>query len=292
MSIDLHTHSINSDGTDSIDNIINNAIELQLEAICISDHEYLNTQINHPKIEIISGVEISVTWKELNKYNQFAGIHLLIYFLKDDSPLNQKLQTLRKNKIGRNYRILDNLNDIGVYITREELDSLDTKVPGRPHIAELMVKNNYVQNIGEAFIQYLGNGKIEDLDTHQEDIEEIIKLAIESKSLIFLAHPHTLMSNKSYSKNDNWVNQEFCDYINDLKQLGIHGLEAYYPGYNQSTLDSLKDIAEDFQLLVSGGSDYHGTRKPSNLLGIGYENSPLKVPYELLSRMREAHEKL
>ena len=292
MSIDLHVHSINSDGTETVEAILESAVELQLEAICISDHEYLTKVPKHNEIEIIQGAEISVSWDLLDKKNKFGGTHLLVYFLKEDSPLNKKLRELRLNKIERNYSILDNLKEFEIFIEKEEIDELETKVPGRPHIAELMVKKNYVSNLSEAFTKYLGNGKIDDIDNHQLDINEIVSLVKSSKSLVFLAHPHTLMSNKLYSKSDNWINNEFHEYIDSLKGIGIDGIEVYYPGYTHNTINTLLNICENQELLISGGSDFHGHRKPNNLLGIGYENLPIKVPYELLSKMKEVHGKL
>ena len=292
MSIDLHVHSINSDGTETVEAILESAVELQLEAICISDHEYLTKVPKHNEIEIIQGAEISVSWDLLDRKNKFGGTHLLVYFLKEDSPLNKKLRELRLNKIERNYSILDNLKEFEIFIEKEEIDELETKVPGRPHIAELMVKKNYVSNLSEAFTKYLGNGKIDDIDNHQLDINEIVSLVKSSKSLVFLAHPHTLMSNQLYSKSDNWINNEFHEYIDFLKGIGIDGIEVYYPGYTHNTINTLLNICENQELLISGGSDFHGHRKPNNLLGIGYENFPIKVPYELLSKMKEVHGKL
>ena len=292
MSIDLHVHSVNSDGTDSTEAIIESSIELQLEAICISDHEYLTKVPQQNNIEIIQGVEISVSWDLLDDTNKFGGTHLLVYFLNEGSPLDKKLIELRQNKIERNYSIIDNLKEFEIYIDKKDLDSLETKVPGRPHIAELMVKKNYVSNISEAFSKYLGNGKIDGIDNHQLGIKEIINLAKQSKSLVFLAHPHTLMSNKLYSKSDNWIDNKFHNYIKTLKDMDIDGIEVYYPGYSHNTINTLLEVCENQKLLVSGGSDFHGSRKPNNLLGIGYENSPIKVPYELLSKMKELHAKL
>ena len=292
MSIDLHVHSVNSDGTDSTEAIIESSIELQLEAICISDHEYLTKVPQQNNIEIIQGVEISVSWDLLDDTNKFGGTHLLVYFLNEESPLDKKLLELRQSKIERNYSIIDNLKEFEIYIDKKDLDSLETKVPGRPHIAELMVKKNYVSNISEAFSKYLGNGKIDGIDNHQLSIKEIINLAKQSKSLVFLAHPHTLMSNKLYSKSDNWIDNKFHNYIQTLKDMDIDGIEVYYPGYSHNTINTLLEVCENQNLLVSGGSDFHGSRKPNNLLGIGYENSPIQVPYELLSKMKELHAKL
>ena len=292
MSIDLHTHSINSDGTLKPEEIVELAASLQLEAISITDHEYLTEIDNSTDVKVINGVEVSANWYNLEKENKYAGVHLLVYFINKLDPLNIKLEEVRKQKVERNYKVLENLRNIDIDIKNSELDLFETKVPGRPHIAKLMVEKNYVSSISEAFIKYLGNGKIEDLNSHQLDIREVIDLAKQSQSLIFLAHPHTLMSNNDSSKRNNWVNSQFNNYLKDLKSFGIDGVEVYYPGYSASTRDSLLSLLSDNDLMASGGSDFHGENKPNNLLGIGYENNPIKVPLNLLYEMEDAHAKL
>ena len=289
MSIDLHIHSTNSDGSNTVDEIINKSKELQLQAISITDHEYLTTVKPVEGLEIIPGVEISVGWETLDKENIFSGTHLLVYFITEGSELNNHLEAIRAKKIQRNYEIIDNLKSFGIEISKEDLDSYETKVPGRPHIAELLVKSNYVKNIPEAFGKYLGNGKLQDINKHQEDVIKIIELAKSSNCLIFLAHPHTLMSDSNYSRNNNWINDKFSDLINELSSYGLDGIETFYPGYSISNIDKLKQIAKKNNLLISGGSDFHGNKKPKNLLGIGYEDSPINVPYELLNSIKQRH---
>ena len=270
----MHTHSINSDGTLKPEEIVELANELQLEAISITDHEYLTEINNSCGLKVINGVEVSANWYDLEAGNKYAGVHLLVYFINKLDPLNTKLEEVRKQKIKRNYKVLENLRNIDIDIDNAELDLFETKVPGRPHIAKLMVEKNYVGSISEAFVKYLGNGKIEDLNSHQLDIREVINLAKQSKSLVFLAHPHTLMSNNDSSKRNNWVDSQFKDYLKDLKSFGIDGVEVYYPGYNASTRNSLLSLLSDINLMASGGSDFHGENKPNNLLGVGYENNP------------------
>ena len=185
--------------------------------------------------------------------------------------------------------IRDRLNKENIKIEESELDKFPTKVPGRPHIAKIMYKKGYVNSINEAFVKYLGNGKVGDSRIHQEPIEKLIKLSKESKCLIFLAHPHTLMSNKNYSSNKKWINNDFVSYIESLTELGIDGLETHYSSYTSETTSNLSNIAKKFNLLESGGSDYHGENKPNINIGFGYENKPLKTPYEFLFKMKEKH---
>ena len=292
MSIDLHLHSENSDGTDSPETIIERAIEIQLEAISITDHEYLTKVPVSQHIEIISGVEVSVSWEKLEKSNPFAGIHLLLYFVKEKSPVDTFLENIRKLKNIRNVEIIENLQNEGLDVNKSELGEFKTKVPGRPHIASLLKDKGYVDSINDAFIKYLGNGKIGDSRSHQPDIEKIISLSQESKCLVFLAHPHTLMSNDKFSKKENWVNDDFYELVKKLSEFGINGLETTYSSYSKNISNQISEVAKKLNLLECGGSDYHGDIKPNINLGYGYENTPMKVPYKFLNDMKEKHGQL
>ena len=292
MSIDLHLHSENSDGTDSPETIIERAIEIQLEAISITDHEYLTKVPVSQHIEIISGVEVSVSWEKLEKSNPFAGIHLLLYFVKEESPVDAFLENIRKLKNIRNVEIIENLQNEGLDVNKSELGEFKTKVPGRPHIASLLKDKGYVDSINDAFIKYLGNGKIGDSRSHQPDIEKIISLSQESKCLVFLAHPHTLMSNDKFSKKENWVNDDFYELVKKLSEFGINGLETTYSSYSKNISNQMSEVAKKLNLLECGGSDYHGDIKPNINLGFGYENTPMKVPYKFLNDMKEKHGQL
>ena len=292
MSIDLHLHSENSDGTDSPETIIEKAIEIQLEAISITDHEYLTKVPVSQHIEIISGVEVSVSWEKLEKSNPFAGIHLLLYFVKEKSPVDTFLENIRKLKNIRNVEIIENLQNEGLDVNKSELGEFKTKVPGRPHIASLLKDKGYVDSINDAFIEYLGNGKIGDSRSHQPDIEKIISLSQESKCLVFLAHPHTLMSNDKFSKKENWVNDDFYELVKKLSEFGINGLETTYSSYSKNISNQISEVAKKLNLLECGGSDYHGDIKPNINLGFGYENTPMKVPYKFLNDMKEKHGQL
>ena len=177
-------------------------------------------------------------------------------------------------------------------INKSELSNFKTQVPGRPHIASILKDKGHVSSINEAFIKYLGNGKIGDSRSHQPNIEKIINLAQESKCLVFLAHPHTLMSNDKYSKKENWINDSFFELVKELSEFGINGLEATYSSYSKNVTNQISEVAKKLNLLECGGSDYHGDIKPNINLGYGYENTPIKVPYEFLNDMKEKHGQL
>ena len=262
---------------------------MQLEAISITDHDYLTVPKKTAGIERMQGIEVSANWDEIEGSNIYAGIHLLIYFIEEESAITKHLVNIRNLKIERNKEIIKKLNQENIKIEESELNEFPTKVPGRPHIAKIMYTKGYVDSINEAFVKYLGNGKVGDSRIHQEPIEKLIELSKESKCLIFLAHPHTLMSNKNYSNNQKWINDDFVSYIEKLADLGIDGLETNYSSYNSETTSSLSSIAKKLDLLESGGTDYHGENKPNINIGFGYENKPLKTSYELLFKMKEKH---
>ena len=94
---------------------------------------------------------------------------------------------------------------------------------------------------------------------------------------------------RNYSNNQKWVNDDFVYYVKKLLGLGIDGIETNYSSYSSEISTNLSNIAKNLNLLESGGTDYHGENKPNINIGFGYENNPLKIPYEFLSKMKEKH---
>ena len=194
-----------------------------------------------------------------------------MYFVKEESPVDTFLEKIRKLKNIRNFEIIENLQNEGLDVNKSELNDFKTKVPGRPHIASILKDKGYVDSINDAFIKYLGNGKIGDSRSHQPDIEKIISLSQESKCLVFLAHPHTLMSNDKFSKKENWVNDEFYELVKKLSEFGINGLETTYSSYSKNISKQISEVAKKLYLLECGGSDYQGEINPNINLGFGFE---------------------
>ena len=295
MAIDLHIHTNFSDGTDSPDEIIEKSEEIGLNAISITDHETVKglEEITKTNIEVIKGVEISAKWDEMSKNNSESGIHILLYFVKeDDTDLNTVLKELRKNKISRNYQIIEKLNSLGVEIDIEDLKGLSNQVLGRPHIAKLLVKNKYVDSIPDAFSKYLGNGMPAYIDTHQIHIHKLMEIAEASKTIPVLAHPHTLNPKKNMLVDKKWINKGLLDNLSRLVSMGLMGIETYYSSYNPSTRKELSSLAKELGILETGGSDYHGDIKLGLHLGTGWEDKPLEVPDELLEKLKEKYESI
>ena len=149
---------------------------------------------------------------------------------------------------------------------------------GRPHIAAVMVRHGYVESIAEAFDLWLGSGMPAYFGRPRLEPEEAIRLAVESGAVPVLAHPHTLNIDRA---------DEMANLLTRLKQAGLVGLEAEYSSYRQHERYGYADLARRFDLIPSGGSDYHGSYKPGLELGVGYGD--LHVPEATLDSLREHH---
>jgi 3',5'-nucleoside bisphosphate phosphatase len=279
--IDLHIHSSASDGTLTPAEIITLAQELGLAAISITDHDTLAGskeafRLTIPAtIELVSGVEISAA--PMVPSDAVSSYHILGYFFRlDDPKLNQTLRQLQHFRRTRNEQILQRLNSLGVRI---ELADLETALTGgevgRPHIATALIQNNIVDSVEEAFNQYLGQGKPAYVDKKRLSCQEAIQIISEAGGVPILAHPGLL---------DIDPEDELEKRIVSLKQLGLKGIEVYYPEHSDQFVQQLLDIADAHDLLITGGSDFHGDLKPQVQMGIGYGN--LHVPYDLFETLR------
>ena len=294
MSIDLHVHTNFSDGTDSPEDIIKKAEIIGLNTIAITDHETIDglSKVKESKVNVISGVEISAKWKKIKVNNNESGIHVLFYFVKPKTDLHDLLKKIRDEKKLRNLEIINKLKNLDIELDIEEIQKNENQVLGRPHIAKLMVDGGYVDSITEAFNRFLGNGKPAYTDLHQISISKLLEVAKDSKVISILAHPHTLDPKKNMLINRQWINKDLASNLNELKRMGLDGVETYYSSYDDPTRKQLSKLAMETGLLETGGSDYHGDMKPGLSLGTGWENKPLNVPDEIGFKLREKYESI
>jgi 3',5'-nucleoside bisphosphate phosphatase len=277
MAIDLHSHSTASDGSDAPSTIVEKAVQRGLTALALTDHdtiEGVNDAVANAAssdLELIPGTELSLQ-------NDTGGMHLVVLWLEaTPGPLQDRLPGLQSGRTGRNDRIVEILNEHDMAITIEEVEEeAGGGSVGRPHIAAVMMTKGYVGSVEEAFELWLGNGQAAHLGRPRLDPVEGIRLARESGAVPILAHPHTLNINRA---------AEMSDLLTGLKRAGLVGLEAIYSGYRRHEREGYADLARRFELVPSGGSDYHGTYKPGLELGIGYGD--LGVPEAVLEELRD-----
>jgi len=280
VRIDLHIHSTASDGTLTPSEILTLAQNLHLGAIAITDHDTLDGSKDAlssgipPSVKFLTGVEISA---ELPPSFSCAGsFHILGYAVDVDHPnLNHTLSMLRDSRKTRNPQILKLLSRLGIEVTLDEVRNLagDSQL-GRPHIAQLMVEKGYVQSIDAAFDEYLGNGKPAYVDRFRFECEETIKTILNAGGIPVLAHPLLL----GIKENDILE-----DLIAVLAEMGLRGIEVYYPEHTKNLIVYYSRLASHYNLLITGGTDFHGDIKPEIQMGVG--KGDFFVPYELYEKL-------
>ncbi|MES2345018.1 MAG: PHP domain-containing protein [Chlamydiota bacterium] len=249
---DLHAHTTCSDGTFSPVQLVEHAVKIGLQGLSITDHDSIDayeTAIPRAKelgLLLGTGVEFSSQFRN-------ANVHILGYnYRLEDFELRAFCKRHQERREKRNLAILEKLKTHAMPIEKEELVG---NTIGRPHIAQLMVQKKYVASIKEAFAFYLGDNKICYAPSEFFSIEETISVIQKAGGLAFLAHPHLLEQGR---------------IVKEILQFPFNGIECYY---SRCQLDKEKrwiDIAKKKGLLISGGSDFHGTIKPDIPLGCSW----------------------
>jgi predicted metal-dependent phosphoesterase TrpH len=280
VKIDLHIHSTASDGSLSPLEILTLAQKLNLGAIAITDHDTIKGSKDAlalgipPSIKFLTGVEISASPPPF--FHCPGSLHILGYAINIDDPvLNHTLALLQDSRKDRNPLILELLNRMGVELTLEEvLNEVGECQVGRPHIASLMLKKGFVQSIGEAFDNYLAKGKPAYVDKYRIDCARAIEIILDAGGIPILAHPFLLQI-----KNDEVLE----DLIITLSKMGLKGIEVYYPEHSPERIAHYAVLANRHGLLMTGGTDFHGSITPEIKMGSGKGN--LFIPYELYEKL-------
>jgi predicted metal-dependent phosphoesterase TrpH len=258
--IDLHTHSSCSDGSFSPGQLVRLAKEKGLRAIALTDHDTVagvEEAVAAGKklgVEVVPGVEISAQYPP-------GTMHILGYYLQTSHPeLLKALKELQQARADRNPKIIERLQALGLEITTAEVLRLSGGQVGRPHIAKALVNRGYVSSIDEAFSRYLKKGAIAYVEKFRFPSQEAIAMIRKAGGLAALAHPFTLGIKKS---------RELTQVVSELKEMGLEGIEAFYPGHTEEMTELYRNIAERFGLFCTGGSDFHGDLRNGPQLGDG-----------------------
>ena len=192
--------------------------------------------------------------------------------------MNKTLATLQEARKNRNPEIIDRLNSMGVAVSMDELlNEVGGGQLGRPHIARFMVKKGYVESIKKAFDKYLGKGKPAYVDKYRIDCSRAIEVILGAGGIPVIAHPF-LLNPKNI--------EDIEELVIILKAMGLKGIEVYYSEHSQDNISKLEDIANRHELLMTGGSDFHGSLKPEIKMGSG--KGDLFVPYILYEKLMES----
>lgn len=268
--VDLHCHSTASDGTYAPTDVVDLAIRSGLSALALTDHDTIGGVIEAAEaarragLDFLPGIEISCDVPKP------ATMHLLGYGVDPESSVLRDLtKRLIDARNDRNPRIIRRLNALGVTITMKEIeDEAGGEVVGRPHIAAVLLRKGYVSSIKQAFDKYLGQGAAAYFDKERISPRQAIELVLQSGGLPVLAHPVQLRT-----ENDAQLERT----VKDLKDLGLVGLEVIHSDHDAALVEKYTRLAERYDLLKTGGSDFHGTNKKD--IGLGTANGR-RIPRE------------
>jgi len=277
--IDMHMHTNYSDGELSPDELIKLAIERNIGTMAITDHDTLNgiktvDKSKYPNINIINGIELSV---KVDK----GRMHILGYGIDLNSKiLNDKLDELKTNSINHVISIYEQIKkDYGIRFNYDDLIEMFNANHnlGRPDLAKLCIKYGLSNSVQDAFDKYL-------IDAHNKirgrskglSYSECIELINNSGGIPVLAHPKSLELSE----------KEFLILLRNMIKCGLKGIEVYHSSHNKEEMEYYLSVANEYNLLVSGGSDYHGNIvKPGVELGTGKNNNIKIKKLSLLDKL-------
>jgi len=278
MCVELHTHSVYSDGTATPTELVQMAADRDLQGFSLTDHdtvEGVQEALCHGEkvgVPVVSGIEVSATHRQYS-------LHILGYGIDSkDEFLLQWLAGLQQGRIERNKNILKKLATMGISINGHELEQVSERgQAGRPHIARLLQDKGYVTTTQQAFSHYLGRNKPAWCSRSSCSASEVITTLHQAGGLAVLAHPGII---------DKGMRIQPL-LIKELVELGLDGLEVFYPSHSSKVKKHLQMLANKYNLLCTGGSDYHGDHQRRLFAGeAGSICPPDSIMVELFERLQ------
>ena len=276
--IDLHTHSLKSDGAQSPADVVRSAYAAGLSAIALSDHDNIEgvpeamAEGQRLGVEVIPAVELSA--------QSDTELHILGYFIDiHNKQLNDAMAYALEVRNQRQEETCRKLNEQGFRITMDELqeEAHGSPVLCRAHFAQIMVRKGYAESVQQAFSKYLSVGCYAYTNRQALTAEEAISLIKEAGGIAVAAHLHLIKMEDEALK----------EYLKSLIPYGLEGVEGYYTDYTPDMNRHYRAMARELGLTISGGTDYHGANKPHIAIGKGRGN--LEIPYSVLEGLKERH---
>jgi len=281
--VDLHVHSTKSDGSYTPTQLVDYALEKGLSAFALTDHDTtdgLDEAISYAaklahetkfekEIEVIPGIEFSTEYMG-------KDIHIVgLYIDYKSEHFIRYIRDFQDSRTLRNIKMCAKLTEHGVPITYEELQAcFPGSVLTRAHYAKYLLQKGYVKSMPEAFDRYVGDHAPCFLPREKVTPAQAVDLILRAGGIPVLAHPIL------YHMSDAKLEQ----LVRELKESGLVAIEAIYSTYNSAEERQIRALASKYDLLISGGSDFHGTTKPGLDLAVGY--GKLFVPYDVLERLK------
>lgn len=280
--VDLHVHSNKSDGSFSPSALVDYALKKGLSAFALTDHDTtagIDEALEHaaslaaaglPSLEVIPGIEFSTEYEG-------RDIHIVGLYIQHHSDIFQsQIQAFVDSRITRNQKMCENLRSAGIDIT---YDALQKTFPGavitRAHYAKYLLSHGYIKSMPEAFERYIGDHSPYFVPREKVTPQQAVRLILQSGGFPILAHP-TLYHMSA---------ERLARLTQTLKEAGLMGLECIYSTYTPAETREMHALADRYDLLPSGGSDFHGANKPGLDLATGYGS--LFVPASILTAIQQ-----
>ncbi|MEU0580522.1 PHP domain-containing protein [Streptomyces griseoincarnatus] len=252
MRIDLHTHSTASDGTDTPAELVRKAAAAGLDVVALTDHD--TTRGHAEALAALPQGLTLVTGAELSCRLDGVSMHLLAYLFDPEEPaLLAERELVRDDRVPRAKGMIAKLNDLGVPVTWEQVARIaGNGSVGRPHVASALVELGVVDSVSDAFTpEWLADGGRAYVPKHETDPFEAVRLVKNAGGVAVFAHPAAVKRGRTVPDSA----------IAELARAGLDGIEVDHMDHDPGTRARLRGLAGELELLVTGSSDYHGSRK-------------------------------
>lgn len=273
--IDLHSHSIFSDGSSSPEELVALAEQGGVSALALTDHDTTDGLARFTaagagsSVQTIAGIELSAEFGNIT-------LHLLGYlFDPANTELQSALEWVRAGRAERNLQILENLNRLGYNLTHDDIRKhAGDDLIGRPHFAAALIEKGHFKHKDKIFQQLLGKGKAAYADRRRLTPEASVEVLCKAGGVPVIAHPGQMKLSV----------RDLRRLVKRLKEHGLGGIEVWHPTHHPHQSAAFLRICEDFDLVATGGSDFHGALTPDIKLGRGFGD--LCVPDSTLDQLR------
>jgi predicted metal-dependent phosphoesterase TrpH len=275
--IDLHTHSVYSDGTNLPAELVAMAEKRGLTALALTDHDTVGgipdlfSAAESSLVEAVAGIELSAECDS-------GTMHVLGYFIDHTCPtLLEKIKKVQEGREQRNVGILKKLNKLGYILLWSDVEKHAGKdVVGRPHFAAALVERGHVKSKKAAFDLLLAKGRPAYEERYRYTAQECIELVRAAGGIPVLAHPATIYLPA----------EQLFTLVSELKNAGLGGIETYYAENRPENIRRFSEWADKLDLICTGGTDFHGKNTPDLKLGTGF--GQLHVPDEVLGQLKDS----
>lgn len=256
MNIDLHCHTSLSDGTLTPTELVNLAVQRELDMLAITDHDsidcYQQIDPSSHTFSLITGIEFSTTWHN-------TGVHIV--GLNIDLKNKALVDGVRRQSVARHQRavaIAEKLDQFGYSNTLEGAKRFTSGGQiGRPHFAQYLVQIGAVSTVQQAFKKYLGSGKVGDIKEQWASLEEVVLWIRSAGGVAVLAHPTKYKMTRT----------KLCSLLEDFIAVGGEAMEVISGSQTSSVTSSMAGLCQKYNLLASLGSDFHSPEQPWAALG-------------------------